>query len=328
MTTLAPGFHADIPDSVYHKDPAPEPSLSSSMAKVILDQSPLHAWHQHPRLNAPPEDADTEETEAKPTRPKEIGSAAHRLILGRGKLVRVIEGSDYKSKTAQAARAAAYAAGASPILRSDFEKAEAMAKAVQAQAATIEGCEAFREGVDYPSELVAIAQDPSGVYLRILIDRLEDHGDHATIWDVKTGDVSAAPTGLGRRIFNMQMEVQAALYERVVVQLRPELAGRIRFRWLFVENDPPHLIMPAELDATGMEIGRRKVEAAIELFRRGMQNNDWPGYPPAVVTAEYPSFAATAWETREAYDPMLAGITYGSTAPIVRPVEMMTEVAP
>jgi len=326
MTTLATGFHADIPDSVYHKDPAPEPSLSSSMAKVIIDQSPLHAWHQHPRLNPPPEDAETEE--AKPTRPKEIGSAAHRLILGRGKLVRVIEGSDYKSKAAQAARAAAYAAGASPILRSDYETAEAMANAVHKQAATVEGCEAFREGADHPSELVAIAQDPSGIYLRALIDRFEEHPAGATIWDVKTGEVSAAPAGLGRRMFGMQMEVQAALYERAVTILRPDLAGRVRFRWLFVENEPPHLIMPAELDAVGMEIGRRKVQAAIALFRRGVQLNEWPGYPTAVITAEYPAFAANAWEARETNDPMLAGISYGSTAPIVRPVEMMTEIAP
>ena len=35
----------------YHADPCPAPSLSSSIARKLLGYSPLHAAHEHPRLN-------------------------------------------------------------------------------------------------------------------------------------------------------------------------------------------------------------------------------------------------------------------------------------
>jgi len=51
MTTISkPGVY-DIPDKEYHADPCPVPSLSSTLARTLLNQSPLHAWTKHPRLN-------------------------------------------------------------------------------------------------------------------------------------------------------------------------------------------------------------------------------------------------------------------------------------
>jgi len=296
MQHLPAGFHADIPAEVYHADPCQAPSLSSTIARVLLEQSPRHAWHQHPRLN-PDYKPDTS-----PTRPMEIGTVAHKLILGRGRDVRVIEADAYTSKDARQQRADAYASGLAPILRPDLEAAEAIAHAARAAIVGIEDCEGFANGTP---ELVAIAHDPTGAWLRVMIDMWEDRGDEAIIWDVKTGDQSAAPQGIGRRIANMGYEIQAALYERVVVRLRPELAGRIRFRWAFVENDPPHLCTVAELDNIGLEVGRKKVAAAISLWNRCLATGNWPGYPARVVLAEYPAFAETAWTTREMEDESL-----------------------
>jgi hypothetical protein len=315
-----PGFYPDIPADEYHADPCPIPSLSSSIAKIILEQSPLHAWHCHPRLNEEM-DADSD-----PTRPKEIGTAAHKLILGRGRDVHIIEAADYKSSSAKMERVVAARDGRAPILRSDYEKAKAIAQAVADQIGSIEGCEGFAGATP---ELVAVSQDPLGPWLRIMIDKFEDHGDHAVIWDVKTGEQSAAPMGLGRRIANMGMEVQAALYERVALNLRPELAGRIRFRWLFIENDAPHSLIPAELDNVGMEIGRRKVAAAIHIWQKCLTSGHWPGYPAQIMQAEYPPYLATSWEYRETEDPTLAGVTYGRPGEIIRkPVDMLEEIAP
>jgi hypothetical protein len=44
------GLHRFAPEE-YHRDPAPAPSLSSTLARVLLNQSPLHAWTASPRLN-------------------------------------------------------------------------------------------------------------------------------------------------------------------------------------------------------------------------------------------------------------------------------------
>ena len=40
----------DMPEADYHKDPSPTPSLSSSIAKLLVNESPYHAYRQHPRL--------------------------------------------------------------------------------------------------------------------------------------------------------------------------------------------------------------------------------------------------------------------------------------
>lgn len=291
--TLQAGLHFDVTASAYHADPAPSPSLSSSIAKVLLDQSPRHAWQQHPRLNADiPADAD-------PTRAKEIGTAVHKLVLGRGGELLVIDAADYKGGVAKTARATAMAEGMCPILRPDHEKAGAIALAMSQQLAQVHDCHGFNAAA---SEVVGIAHDPTGAWLRCMMDKFEDRGDSAIIWDLKTGDQSAEPSTLGRRIANMGYEVQAALYERVMLTLRPDLAGRLTFRWVFVENEHPHLISVGELDNAGLEIGRKKVAAALSLWNRCLRDDNWPGYPAQIVIAEYPPFAESAWLARELAD--------------------------
>ena len=43
IANLEPGIH-NLSAEVYHADPCVKPSLSSSIANVLLQQSPLHAW--------------------------------------------------------------------------------------------------------------------------------------------------------------------------------------------------------------------------------------------------------------------------------------------
>lgn len=43
-----------LPSAEYHADPAPEPSLSATLAKLLISRSPRHAWMASPRLNVPP----------------------------------------------------------------------------------------------------------------------------------------------------------------------------------------------------------------------------------------------------------------------------------
>ena len=49
--TLPAGLHLGVIEAEYHADPAPEPSLSRSLAHTLLTRSPRHAWQAHPRLN-------------------------------------------------------------------------------------------------------------------------------------------------------------------------------------------------------------------------------------------------------------------------------------
>ncbi|MBB2961877.1 hypothetical protein [Methylobacterium sp. R2-1] len=57
-----------MPAALYHADLCPEPSLSSSVGKLIVGRSPKHARAAHPWLGALPDEGDS-------TRPKEVGDA-------------------------------------------------------------------------------------------------------------------------------------------------------------------------------------------------------------------------------------------------------------
>ncbi|MGU3540035.1 PD-(D/E)XK nuclease family protein [Methylobacterium sp. A54F] len=307
-----PGLY-QMPAAAYHADPSPEPSLSASTARMLVEQSAEHAWIAHPRLGC------ALETRDEPTRPKEIGTAAHKLILGRGAEIVLIDADDYRTGAAKAERAQAYADGHCPLLQPDGEKADAIADQVVERLARIPGCEGFATA---PSEVVAVKRDRSGAWLRIMMDRFEDHGTHAVIWDLKTGDTAAAPQGLGRRVEGMAMEVQAALYVRVVETLLPRLAGRVTFRWVFVENAFPHALSVAEIDAAGLHVGGRKVAAAIHRWNACRAADRWPGYPEAIVRVDYPEWASKRWAEREELDPQLAGVPYDVATSPFRPLDM------
>ncbi|POR42528.1 PD-(D/E)XK nuclease-like domain-containing protein [Methylobacterium sp. V23] len=274
----------------YHADPCVEPSLSSSIAKVLITQSPEHAWVEHPRLGKAPDD------ERDPTRTMEIGTAAHKLILGHGAELVIIDAPDYRTKLAKEARAEAYRNGQAPVLRDSMEKAETLADQVKIRLARIPGCEGFQGA---PAEVVAIARDVSGAWLRIMMDRVEIHADHAIIYDVKTGDTSAAPQTLGRRVEQMGMEVQAAFYIHVLGLLFPHLQGRIAFRWIFIENDAPHGVCVAEADAAGLHVGAHKVVLALTRWNKAMKSGTWASYPTQIVRVEYPEWAQKRWLERE-----------------------------
>lgn len=39
-----PGLYLEVPERIYHADPCPSPSLSASVANVLIDQSPSMFW--------------------------------------------------------------------------------------------------------------------------------------------------------------------------------------------------------------------------------------------------------------------------------------------
>ena len=117
MTIKEPGVY-EIPADAYHADPTIEPSLSASVANVILSHSPLHAWAKHPRLNP---DFEPEE------KPQfDLGSAAHNMVLRQNfwrEEIAVVEAQDWKTKAAKEARETARAAGRHPVQRAGIRDA-------------------------------------------------------------------------------------------------------------------------------------------------------------------------------------------------------------
>ncbi len=97
--TFKPGLQDWTPDQ-YHADPCPTPALSSSLARTLLDKTPLHAWAQSPRL-------DDEYVRVEKT-VFDVGSAVHKLYLGKGSDLKIINASAFNTKIAKEERNQAY----------------------------------------------------------------------------------------------------------------------------------------------------------------------------------------------------------------------------
>lgn len=273
-------LHTDMPARDYHADPAPEPSLSSSIARIITEQSPLHAWAAHPRLGR--RRGEPEESK----RPQQIGSVAHKLALGRGAEVAVIPARDYRTKAAQEAKAAALSAGIIPILESDYAEAETIAGPLSEAL-----CEYLGASMaDCLTEAVIIWQEPGGIWCRVMIDAMRK--DYRRMCDLKTTAASASPEACAKRVYE-GYEVQDALYLRAGDALDPDGAGHRRFGFIFAEQSSPHAISPpVELSEGGLEIGRRRLARAMRIWGECTASGQWPGYGTDVYVAQPPAWRA------------------------------------
>ena len=163
MTMITePGFFPDMPADEYHSDPCPKPSLNQSLAKVLLDRSPLHAWYQHPRLN--PNYERNGETKF------DLGTCAHAMLIGRGKEIVPIPFDDWRSKAAKEAREDAALSGKQAVLQSQYERAAEMVAAalLQLDARGLSNLFNSKHGA---GELV-MCWEESGTWLRQMIDWL------------------------------------------------------------------------------------------------------------------------------------------------------------
>lgn len=282
---MKPGIHDGVPEAVYHADCAPSPSLSSSLARLILDRSPRHAWTAHPRLNPDFEPAED---------PKfDFGAAAHAMLLGRGLALAIIDAKDFRTKAAQQARDEARLEGKTPMLPHDHERAVEMVAVARMQLAEIPGCE--RTFIDGAAEQTLIWQEPGDVWCRARLDWVEAG---PIVTDLKTTGQSANPFTLGRKVADMGYDVQAAFYERGLKALG--LADRgVTFRFVFIEDEPPFALSVVELDGESMHWARRKVERAIAAWRMSMQSGVWSAYPPMIARIELPPWALAQAEARE-----------------------------
>jgi hypothetical protein len=291
MKITKPGLYREFSTEAYFADPTPAPSLSQSLAKILLEQSPLHAYQAHPRLNVPTAEEDDAE---KYDKAKAIGNAAHALMLDRGKTMAVGEFDNWMKKEAKAFKADAIAAGQEPILRKHFETAGLMVDAAIEQLCKIHGCQnAFTHG----DAEVVIAAEENGIWLRSMLDWITP--DLREVWDLKTSGMSASPYATGRLMANAGWHIQAAFHERILDAIDPKGAGRRKFYYVAQENEPPYALTVNEIGEAALTIGRKQVDYAVKLWRHCITKGIWPAYPNRIIRPELPAYFENAWLGRE-----------------------------
>ena len=285
---LPAGVH-QISAEEYHADPCARASLSSTVAKVLLAQSPLHAWTASPRLNPA--------WEPKDSKTFDIGRAAHRATLGAGSDFCTIPDAILASNGATSTKAAkefiaeARAAGLTPLKSGEVAQIEAM------RAKIADKLHLLQIDLDPAhSEVVALAEI-DGIWNRAMMDNVPAD-PRAPLYDFKT-TMDASPQAAMRAVMNFGYDVQAAHY----LDTWKAATGEDRlFRFIFQEKEAPFEVAVIEVGPDSMMMGRKKIARAREMWGNCLTADDWPGYPLGVHRIELPEFFHTKWLERESAD--------------------------
>ena len=123
----APGIY-QMPDREYHADPvAAAPSLSRSIAKLLIEASPAHAFAAHPRLGG-----SVSQTAASGDDDMDVGSAAHAAFLegDTDKIVHV-QFDSYRTNAAKEFRDQTLRSGKIPLKTKQYDAAMHVAEALE-----------------------------------------------------------------------------------------------------------------------------------------------------------------------------------------------------
>ena len=275
MTVIdQPGLY-DLPEDAYHADPCEVPSLSSSIGKKIIHESPRHAWEAHPRLNP--------NFQRKEKAAFDNGKVAHKLMLGKGAELAVINAPDWRTKAAKEAREDAYNAGQTPILVDQMAAAEEMVAAGRKQLDDHEDAsQAFRNG---KPEVTLIWQEGE-VWCRLMLDWMPNEG--RVFDDYKSTGMSANPETFGRTIFNLGYDFQAAFYRRGIRKVLG-IADPV-FEFVVQENTAPFALSVIGLPPAVLDDADTDVQQAIDLWASCMEHDLWPGYPRRTCYVDPPGY--------------------------------------
>lgn len=263
---LQPGFH-DLPVDVYRDDPCPVPALSASIAHLIVSRSELHAWTRHPRLGG---------HSTPPSKDMDRGTLIHALLLGKGAEIVVVDAKDWRTDKAQAAREDARKAGKLACLPREKLRADEIVMAIRPQ------LEARGIRLTGQSELTIIWREKADCGTEVWCRGMLDHVllDTGEIFDVKTSGKSVAPDTHSRKVESEGADIQAAAYMSGLEVLRPELAGRATYRWVFCEtDDPPYAVCDNYPRGSMRQLGLMRWREAVNRWARAMNTGLWPGYP-------------------------------------------------
>lgn len=269
-TTVTEAGIYDLPESAYHADPVPGGSMSSTVARRILATTPAQVeWDRtHPTHS----DAF------------DLGSAVHALVLGAGAALVEVQADSWRTAAAKTARDAARAAGQTPLLSADLDRARAMAAAV-----AVHPVAGPLLGGDYLAERTIIWADPDrGIWRRAMLDALLLDGPRPLVVDLKTTSGGLDDASIAKSVADYGYHQQASWYLDAAESLGLVDAA---FLFVFVQKAAPHLVRVVELDTDALAEGARANAAAMDLWAECRATGTWPGHDPAPALVSLPAWA-------------------------------------
>lgn len=275
------------------------PALSQSIAKILLAQSPLHAWYAHPALNP------NYKAEEKPE--FDLGTAAHSALLENGRGIVVINPEDFRSKPTKdnplgnipkgwtndairEARDDVRSQGKAPVLpwqKADIDRMVDAARKALASCTDLSGLSLENGAVE-----VELQWQEAGTHMRSRLDWLAH--DRRVILDYKS-TTDASPEAFNRQIARMGYHIQEAFYRRAV---KATGGPDARFVFLAQENKAPYDCSFHGVAPSLQQIGEEQVELAIRIWRDCLARDRWPGYSNRIHYAEAQNYQIQQHEDR------------------------------
>ncbi|HEY9369095.1 PD-(D/E)XK nuclease-like domain-containing protein [Streptomyces sp.] len=271
-----PGVCPDMPIDVYHADPVPGGSLSSSGARKLLDPGcpAIYKWE---RDNPQPH-----------KREFDLGHAAHLLVLGEGPELEVIDFPDWKKAAARELRDLAYDEGKVPLLAKEHDQVQAMAEVIRQHPTA---GRLFAEGTGVAEQSLFWQDLRHGVWRRARPDWMPHRGDgRLVVVDYKTAR-AVDPEALQRAVYEHGYHQQAAWYLDGVKALG--LAGDQEpgFVFVFQAKSAPYLVHLVELDHPALTLGAARNDRALRIYADCQRTDTWPGFNDRVTYLPLPAWA-------------------------------------
>jgi hypothetical protein len=258
---VQPGLY-DIPAELYHSDPIPGGSLSSTGARKLVKDCPakFKYWSEHPE--APKKEFD-------------LGTAAHTLLLDNGPELVVVNAEKWTTNAVKAEVAAIRSEGKTPLKPSELRQVKAMVAAVRVDLEA----SALLEPSSGVAEQSAFWDD-NGVWRRARFDWLRNDGqivDYKTARSCRREDLEKAFNEHG---YHQQQEwyLDAGIALDLIDPQKP-------FQFVLQEKEPPYLVVVTTCDPMARGIGRHLNEVALNTYAICRDRGEWPGYLPNPMTA-------------------------------------------
>lgn len=216
----------------------------------------------------------------------ELGTAAHKLVLGVGAELVAVDAPNWTTRAAKEQRDAIRGTGAVPLLRHEHTQVQDMAGAVRAH--PIAG-KLISPERGQPEQSIFWKDPEFGVWRRCRLDHMPNPGSgRMIITDYKTA-ASASPDDIPRTVANFHYHMQDAWYREAVENMFP--GEDVAFVFVFQEKTPPYLITCVQLEAEEGLAGARLNRAAIERYRDCAASGIWPGYADDIIPVSLPPWA-------------------------------------
>lgn len=252
-------------------------TLNYSTAKLMVTRSPWHAWTLHPKLGG----QRSEATDA-----TDMGNIIDSLMLEDGRGLVEVDADDFRTKAAKEGRDAARSAGKVPVISVKLQQFRAIASKFQKHLADL--------GIKLDGQSqVTVTWQEMGLNGPVDCRGRLDHFKRAnlTIYDVKTTSGSAHPEACSRKIYEMGYDIQAVAYRNALERVDFDLAGRIKFVWLFLELEPPYCVTALRPSGTMWQLGETRWKRGVHLWEKCLKEDKWPGYVDGIDSVEPPAWA-------------------------------------